>query len=190
MNKTLIIKKDIRLDCDSFLIIRPKSNFYKVGEKFTIVDEEQLFQKIAYLKSAKEYSLSNLPEDYIFLDSNLNKSKYLQIQQQIFKSSERLTLQDYPNFLNDLQNVLGSNDYAHFENQIFKTFKPLKLVEILQLYEKQDYYTKQNHFSLKTVVEASFIEKKVNVLVFSSLVPEYITNNRMLEIKKNKYVKN
>ena len=50
MSKTLVVNVDSRIENDSFLLIRPASPYYKLKEKYMIVDSSQLFQKLTYLK--------------------------------------------------------------------------------------------------------------------------------------------
>jgi hypothetical protein len=172
MNKTIIIKEDKRLECDSFLIIRPKSNYYKKGEKYTIVNQEQFFKKMSYLKSVETFSLKDLPEQYIFLADNYPKSLFLEIQKEVYKAHNKLTLQDYPQFLLDIKKELGKETFQLLEPEIYKTFKPMTLLEIMEVYKETEYYNEKSYIILKGIIRDAYVEKKVSVLVFSNRAPE------------------
>ena len=179
MSKTLICDIDSRFQMDSFILIRPESKFYKVGEKFMFVDNNQLFQKMAYLKSVQNYSLKNLPEVYTYLDSNVPKHKYLEIQEKVYNASQRLTLKEYPVFLIHLKDVLGIRDFKVFEARIFSTFMPMKLIEILELYKNGDLYIHEKYVRLQFIVKEAYVEKSVSILTFSTHVPENIIIERL-----------
>jgi len=179
MSKTIIVNYDNRIDCDSFVLIRPLSDYYKQSEKYTIVNQEKLFQKISYLKNIQTYTLEELPEIYCYLDKNIPKQLYLQIHKDVYNTSKKITLQDYPLFLIHLKDILGIKDFKDFENLIFMTFKPLTLFEILEIYNNSPYFIKEKSLQILNIIKASYIEKKVSVLTFSSHVCENILIERL-----------
>ncbi|MFT7442642.1 MAG: hypothetical protein ACI9Q3_001016 [Maribacter sp.] len=188
MTNTIVANVDARFQSESFILLRPKSKFYKIGEKFIFVDRSQLYQKTAYLKCIDTYKLIDLPESYIYLDSNTTKNTFLQIQSQVYKTSDRLTLEDYPLFLVHLKDSMLLKDFLTLEHHIFKTFKPLTLLEILTLYQSMPFYNAQTFQKLYKIVMAGFDQKQMSVLTFSSHVPENEIIKRMNQIKENDYV--
>ena len=179
MNKTIIVDYDNRIECNSFVLIRPLSEYYKISEKYTIVNQQKLFQKISYLKNIQTYSLNDLPELYCYLDKNIPKHLFLQIYKEIYNTSNKITLKDYPQFLIHLKDILGFKDFKVFENLIFMTFKPLTLFEILQIYNKSDLFIKEKSLQIFNIIKEYYIEKKVSVLTFSSHVSESIIIERL-----------
>lgn len=179
MNKTLIVNYDNRIECDSFVLIRPFSDYYKTSEKYTILNQQKLFQKISFLKNIQTYSLNDLPEIYCYLDKNVPKHLYLQIYKEVYNTSNKITLQDYPLFLIHLKDILGFKDFKDFENLIFMTFKPLTLMEILQMYNKSSFFIKEKSLQIFNIIKESYLEKKVSVLTFSSRVSENIIIERL-----------
>jgi hypothetical protein len=190
MSNTLVVNVDERLKCDSFILLRPKSNYYKIGEKFIFLDRSQLYQRTAYLKCIDTYKIKNIPESVIYLDSNTTKNIFLEIQSQVFKTSDRLTLEDFPVFLHHLKDAMLLKDFLTLEHHIFKTFKPLTLLEILGIYQSMPFYNALIFQKLMKVVQAGFDEKQLSVLTFSSCVPESEISQRMNEIKENGYSNN
>ena len=179
MSKTIIVDYDNRIECNSYLLIRPFSEYYKKSEKYTILNQEKLFQKISYLKNIQTYSLEQLPEMYCYLDKNIPKHLFLQIHKEVYNTSKKITLKDYPYFLIHLKDILGFKDYKDFENLIFLTFKPLTLMDILDLYKNSPFFIKEKSLQILKIIEDSYIEKKVSVLTFSSHVCENIIIERL-----------
>jgi hypothetical protein len=180
MSKTLIVNVDPRISNDSFILIRPTSTYYKIGEQYMIVDSSQLFQKLTYLKCVDTYKVKDIPEAFIYIDSNIPKQTFLDIQEKVYNTSQRVTLKEYPLFLVHLKDVLGIQDFKSFEYQIFKTFKPLTLTEILKIYRNSKIYISEKYKQLSELVDASFIEKELSVLTFASHVPVEIIKQKTL----------
>ena len=171
MSKTLVVNVDSRIENDSFLLIRPASSYYKLKEKYMIVDSSQLFQKLTYLKCIETYKVKDLPESAIYIDSNIPKKTFIEIQEKVYNTAQRVTLSEYPIFLDHLKDILGIKDFKFFETEIFKTFKPLTLSEIVKMYKDSEIFIQDKHKQLLHLVDASFIEKELSVLTFASHVP-------------------
>lgn len=174
MNKTLIVQEDSRYKNDSFIIIRPKSDYYKTGEKYEFINEQQLFLSSSYLKSVENYDLQSLPEYFCYLDKNCPKSIYLEIQEQVYKASNRLTLKEYPQFIEILKHYLGDEIFILFQPLLYQDFKPLTLIEITDLYKSQHYFNENTYTNLQLHIKKSFDKKQVSVLCFSNRTPEFI----------------
>ena len=171
MTKTLIVDPDERFKMNSFILVRPQSDFYKVGTKFEFLDNKQLFISISYLKSVDNFQLSDIPEHICFLDQNVPKHLFIEIQRQVFKSSKNLTLKDHPHFYEVLKYYLGDQIFYIFEKLIFKDFKPLTLLQIVDLYKNQHYSKPLIVESLMNHIENSYDKKRLSVLTFSNRTP-------------------
>lgn len=186
MTKTLIAKNDERLKCSSFILIRPKSNYYVINETYLILDDSQLFQKYSRIKAIETYSINDLPESLIFLDSNVPKDIFLDIQKNVFNTSTRVTLKEYPQFWSEIRNIFDSEiDFKVFEHSVFISFEPLTCLEILELYKSSAFYNYTKYKTLKAVVDNCFINKELSVLFFSDFVPVAEILSKQEKIKSN-----
>lgn len=180
MSKNLSCEIDERFSCKSFIIIRPESDYYKKFDKFSIINHlDNSFCKSVYLVDIQNYTLKDLPENLIFLDQNCTKEIFTSIQALVYNTYKRVTLLEHPKFLEDLKNVIGVSQFEEFEPKIYQTFKPLKLVEIFDLYKKYYPNYSENFYKINQVINESYVFKRLSVLTFSEVEPIFITNKKI-----------
>jgi hypothetical protein len=181
--KKIMSKDDKPLHHNSFILLRPESDYYKIDEPFDVIDQNQYYQGLFYLRSIKTYTLKDLPEIYTYLDSDVDKNLFLEIQQKVYDTYKRVTLQECPEFTTFLKDLIGKENYKLFEFQIFKSFKPLTLNEIYQLYKDFEFHDVLLFKKIRSYILMSFPKKKISVLLFSQRLPE-----KTLEEKYNQQI--
>lgn len=177
--KNIIVNEDERFNHSSFILIRPFSTFYDVNQAYQILNENQLFMGVFYLKHILETNIKDIPVQFTYLDSNVDKNLFETIQEDCYNTSNRLTLVDCPHFMDFLKLTIGNQYFSQLEPLIYKTFKPLTLLEIFNLYKNCEFRDSNLYPKIEAFIKTSFRDKKLMVLTFSNSIPPETFQNKL-----------
>jgi len=66
---------------ESFILIKPFSSFYKVGNRYDFIDHgTDTFLGRRLLKFKQDFALKDIPEEYTWLTKNVHRTLYIEIQ--------------------------------------------------------------------------------------------------------------